>query len=234
MSQPPPDVGQPPPDRPDRLGRSTPPLGDSGGVLDRITRRLAGRHSRSFSRQTVARYVDECAVLLADGARVGRHLPVLVERFADQRLGALARGLGLSPKPVPEVLFVCTENAGRSQLAAALMRRRAQDAVIVMTAGSAPAADVAPVVRRLLAEQGLDCGEEFPKPLTSEVVTAADVVVTLGCGDACPVLPGRRYLDWDLPDLSGLDMESARAVRDALEGRVERLAQELLPAGAPS
>ncbi|MET9953637.1 arsenate reductase ArsC [Streptomyces sp. NPDC006339] len=215
------------------LGRSTPPLGDPSGVLERITRRLVGRHRQSFSRETVQRYVAECADLLAGGARLRRHLPALVERFADQRLSALARGLGLCPKPVPEVLFVCTENSGRSQLAAALMRERAGDSVLVMTAGSAPAAEIAPVVRRLLAEQGLDPGEEFPKPLTSEAVTAADVVVTLGCGDACSVLPGRRYLDWDLPELGGLDIESARAVRDALAARVDNLARELAEATAP-
>ncbi|NBM17882.1 arsenate reductase ArsC [Streptomyces sp. GC420] len=213
-------------------GRATPPLRDTGAVLERITVRLAGRHSRSFSRDTVRAYVEECAAGLAGRARVGKHLPVLIERFADQRLGALARGLGLSPKPVPEVLFVCTENAGRSQLAAALLRARAHGTIRVMTAGSAPAAGLSPVVERLLAERGLDPAGEFPKPLTAEVVTAADVVVTLGCGDACPVRPGRRYLDWDLPDLTGLDIESARSVRDALDGRVGRLAGELLGATA--
>ncbi|MFJ3930486.1 low molecular weight phosphatase family protein [Streptomyces sp. NPDC090029] len=216
------------------LGRCTPPLRNTSALLDRITRRLAARHRRSFSRETVERYVAECADLLAGGARVRTHLLALVERFADQRLSALARGSGLSPKPVPEVLFVCTENAGRSQLAATLMRRRVAGAVTVTTAGSAPAADISPVVRRLLAERGLDVGGEFPKPLTTEILQAADVVVTLGCGDACPVQPGRRYLDWDLPDLGGLDIESARAVRDALDARVEGLVRELLPEQAPS
>ncbi|MFE9642816.1 low molecular weight phosphatase family protein [Streptomyces sp. NPDC006365] len=218
------------------LGRghrpTAPPLRDIGPVLERITVRLAARHSRSFSRETVGNYVEECSWLLSAKARVGLHLPLLIERFADQRLGALARGLGLSPKPVPEVLFVCTENAGRSQLAAALMRQRAGDGIRVLTAGSAPGAEIAPVVLQLLAEQGLDADDEFPKPLTAEVVTAADVVVTLGCGDACPVRHGRRYLDWDLPDLSGLDIESARAVRDALAAQVDVLARELLPTGA--
>ncbi|MBT2511642.1 arsenate reductase ArsC [Streptomyces sp. ISL-98] len=214
------------------VGPPTPPLRDSRAVLERITIRLSARHSRAYSRETVSRYVDECAELLSARARVGKHLPVLVERFADQRLGALARGMGLSPKPVPEVLFVCTENAGRSQLAAALLRHEAGGAVRVLSAGSEPGADIAPVVRQLLAEDGLDVDGEFPKPLTPEVVTTADIVVTLGCGDACPIRAGRRYLDWDLPDLSGLDIESARAVRDGLRVRVDHLAQELLDPGS--
>lgn len=213
--------------------RAAPPLRDLAPVLARITARLAARHGRAFSTETVEQYVEECSWLLSAKARVGTHLPVLVERFADQRLGALARGRGLSPKPVPEVLFVCTENAGRSQLAAALLRHRAGHEVRVLTAGSDPGLAIAPVVLRLLAEQCLNAGEEFPKPLTAEIVTAADVVVTLGCGDACPVRPGRRYLDWALPDLAGLDIESARAVRDALATRIDVLVVELLPTEVP-
>ncbi|MEU3095908.1 arsenate reductase ArsC [Streptomyces sp. NPDC006967] len=216
-----------------RHRRAAPPLRDIAPLLERITARLAARHGRAFSAETVERYVEECSWVLSAKARVGTHLAVLVERFADQRLGALARGMELSPKPVPEVLFVCTENAGRSQLAAALLRHRAGDGVRVLTAGSDPGPAIAPVVLRLLAEEDLDPGEEFPKPLTAEVVTAADVVVTLGCGDACPVRPGRRYLDWDLPDLGGLDIESARAVRDALATRVDALVGELLAAEVP-
>ncbi|MEU9247875.1 three-helix bundle dimerization domain-containing protein [Streptomyces sp. NPDC048385] len=213
--------------------RATPALQNVSPVLERITARLAVRYVRSFSRETVERYVEECSWLLTAKARVDNHLPVLVERFADQRLGALARGMGLLPKPVPEVLFVCTENAGRSQLAAALVRHRAEGGIRVLTAGSAPGAEIDPVVLRLLVEQGLDADDEFPKPLTAEVVTAADVVVSLGCGDACPVLPGRRYLAWDLPELSGLDIESARAVRDALTTRIDVLVGELLPTRVP-
>lgn len=218
-------------DEPARPGAATPELRNLHAVLQRVTDRLAARHRWAFSRATVAEYVAECADLLGCRARVTRHLPVLVERFADQRLGALARGRGLVAKPVPEVLFVCTGNAGRSQLAAALMRHRTAGAVRVLTAGSVPAGEIAPVVHRLLTEQGLDTADDFPKPITREVVGAADVVVTLGCGDACPVLAGRRYVDWDLPDLSGLDVESARAVRDALSMRIDLLAQELLGAG---
>ncbi|WP_326718875.1 arsenate reductase ArsC [Streptomyces sp. NBC_00243] len=213
-----------------RVGSATPALRDTGPLLERIARCLAARHGRTFSRETIAGYVEDCADLLGYRARVSTYLPVLVERFADQRLRALAKASGLVTGRVPEVLFVCTENAGRSQLAAALMRARAQDAIRVLTAGSDPAVEIAPVVELLLAERGLDVGEEFPKPLTAEVVDAADVVVTLGCGDACPVRPGRRYLDWDLPDLSGLDVESARSVRDALDARIGGLAHELVDA----
>ncbi|WP_103533699.1 low molecular weight phosphatase family protein [Streptomyces sp. SM11] len=209
------------------LGRATPPLRSASAVLARITARLTVRHRHAFSQTTVAQYVDECATLLADRARAVQHLPVLVERFADERLRGLARAQGLSGESPPAVLFVCTENAGRSQLASALLRRRALGAVMVMTAGSGPAADISPVVVRLLTEQGLDTGEDFPKPLTTEVVDSADLVITLGCADACPVRPGRRYLNWDLPDLSGLDIESARAVRDSLHMRIDRLLAEL-------
>ncbi|MGI3222640.1 low molecular weight phosphatase family protein [Streptomyces sp. GTA36] len=212
-----------------RVGSETPALRDTGPLLERIARSLAARHGRAFSRETIAGYVEDCADLLGyRWARVTTYLPVLVERFADQRLRALAKASGLVTGRVPEVLFVCTENAGRSQLAAALMRARAEDTVRVLTAGPDPAAEIAPVVELLLAERGLDVGEEFPKPLTAEVVDAADVVVTLGCGDACPVRPGRRYLDWDLPDLSGLDIESARSVRDGLDARIGVLVGELV------
>ncbi|WP_042172206.1 low molecular weight phosphatase family protein [Streptomyces sp. NBRC 110035] len=209
------------------LGRATPPLRSASAVLARITARLTVRHRHAFSQATVAQYVNECATLLADRASAVQHLPVLVERFADERLRGLARAQGLSGESPPAVLFVCTENAGRSQLAGALLRRRALGAVMVMTAGSGPAADISPVVVRLLTEQGLDTGEDFPKPLTTEVVDSADLVITLGCADACPVRPGRRYLNWDLPDLSGLDIESARAVRDSLHMRIDRLLAEL-------
>ncbi|KUL34051.1 low molecular weight phosphatase family protein [Streptomyces regalis] len=220
-------------DEQSRFGPATPPLRDTGPVLERIARRLAARHGRAFSRETIAAYVEECAELLGHRARNTLHLPILVERFADQRLGALAKASGLCPKPVPQVLFVCTENAGRSQLAAALLRHRAGDTVEVRTAGSDPGSEISPIVQQLLAERGLGTDDEFPKPVTSEVVAAADVVVTLGCGDACAVLPGRRYVDWDLPELSGLDIESARSVCTALAARVDGLTRELVDAPVP-
>jgi arsenate reductase len=130
------------------------------------------------------------------------------------------------------VLFVCTHDAGRSQLAAALLARAAGDRVLIASAGTAPAVTVEPVVVEVLVERGIDASEAYPKPLTEEVVAAADVVITMGCGDACPILPGRRYLDWDLPDPMGADVETVRAIRDDIEARVQLLLVELLPTTA--
>jgi arsenate reductase len=133
-------------------------------------------------------------------------------------------------KDVPEVLFVCVHNAGRSQMAAALMSRRAKGAVRVRSAGSDPAEEINPAVVAAMAELGIDLSEAFPKPLTDELVRAADAVVTMGCGDACPVYPGKRYLDWDLPDPAGQDLPAVRAIRDAIDARVQALLAELVPA----
>ncbi|POM27644.1 Arsenate-mycothiol transferase ArsC1 [Actinomadura rubteroloni] len=131
---------------------------------------------------------------------------------------------------VPEVLFVCVHNAGRSQMAAALLDHRAAGRVRVCSAGSAPAASINPAVREVMAEIGLDLSREFPKPLTGEAVRAADVVITMGCGDVCPVFPGKRYEDWALPDPAGLPAAEVRPIRDAIDARVRALLAELLPA----
>jgi protein-tyrosine-phosphatase len=128
---------------------------------------------------------------------------------------------------VPEVLFVCVHNAGRSQMAAALLERYARGRVRVRSAGSEPAERIHPVVREAMAEIGIDLSREVPKPLTGEAVEAADVVVTMGCGDACPVFPGKRYLDWDLPDPAGERLEEVRAIRDEIDRRVRGLLAEL-------
>ena len=128
---------------------------------------------------------------------------------------------------VPEVLFVCTHNAGRSQMAAALLHREAAGRVRVASAGSQPADELNPSVVRAMAEVGLDISREFPKRLTTEQVDAADVVITMGCGDACPVYPGKRYIDWDLPDPAGLPVEQVRPIRDEIRRRVTALVAEL-------
>jgi arsenate reductase len=131
---------------------------------------------------------------------------------------------------IPEVLFVCTHNAGRSQMAAALLDREATGRVRVTSAGSQPAAQLNPAVVQALTEIGLDISREFPKPLTIDMVRAADVVITMGCGDACPVYPGQRYLDWDLPDPAGLDLTAVRPIRDEIQQRVSTLLNELIRA----
>jgi arsenate reductase len=127
----------------------------------------------------------------------------------------------------PEVLFVCVHNAGRSQMAAALLARRSEGAVLVRSAGSEPADEINPVVVQAMAELGIDLGAEHPKPLTEDAVRAADAVVTMGCGDACPVYPGKRYVDWELPDPAGQDLETVRAIRDEIDRRVRTLLAEL-------
>jgi arsenate reductase (thioredoxin) len=130
---------------------------------------------------------------------------------------------------VPEVLFVCVRNAGRSQIAAALLGRHSGGRVHVRSAGSMPADDIHPEVVAAMHEIGVDLSEEFPKPLSRDFVDAADVVITMGCGDACPVVPGKRYLDWDVPDPAGKSIAEVRAIRDEIDERVRRLLAELMP-----
>ena len=129
----------------------------------------------------------------------------------------------------PEVLFVCVHNAGRSQMAAGLLDHHANGRVVVRSAGSTPADEVNPVVIEAMSELGIDLATAFPKPITDDRVRASDVVVTMGCGDACPIYPGRRYEDWDLEDPSGKDVETVRAIRDEIERRVRSLLSELVP-----
>jgi arsenate reductase (thioredoxin) len=130
----------------------------------------------------------------------------------------------------PEVLFVCVHNAGRSQMAAALLQHHANGRVAVRSAGSAPASEINPAVVEAMAEIGLDLSQAFPKPLTTAAVQASDVVITVGCGDACPVFPGKRYLDWQLDDPAGQDLDTVRAIRDEIDRRIRDLVHDLLPA----
>jgi arsenate reductase (thioredoxin) len=129
----------------------------------------------------------------------------------------------------PEVLFVCVHNAGRSQMAAALLDRYAQGRVRVRSAGNTPADEINPAVVEVMTEIGVDLSKEFPKPLTDEAVREADVVITMGCGDACAIYPGKRYLDWDLPDPAGRPAEEVRPIRDEIDRRVRELLSELVP-----
>jgi protein-tyrosine-phosphatase len=132
----------------------------------------------------------------------------------------------------PEVLFVCVHNAGRSQMAAALLDHHAKGAVVVRSAGSAPADTINPAVREVMSEIGMDLDRALPKPLTTDAVQASDVVITMGCGDACPIFPGKRYLDWQLDDPAGRTVAEIRPIRDEIDRRVRELLAELVPATA--
>ena len=193
------------------------------GVLERISLDLASRFAGTFAAETVDRYVRESYALLAERPQTTRYLRSLTSRFAADRLSALATAQFSQGGGTPEVLFVCVQNAGRSQMAAGILRHLAGASVHVRTAGSAPASDVRSVIVTALDEIGVSIGGEYPKPLTDDVVRAADIVITMGCGDACPVYPGRRYLDWNLEDPVGLPLSRVREIRDDIEARVREL-----------
>jgi arsenate reductase (thioredoxin) len=194
-------------------------------AVDQICDEFAG----TFSKETVRRFVADSFNALQD-AKVRTFLPLFIQRFAKERLKAYAQAEGTMSKEVPEVLFVCVHNAGRSQMAAGLLERAARGRVHVRSAGSTPADEIHTHVRTVMDEVGIDLSQEFPKPMTDEVVRAADVVITMGCGDACPVYPGKRYLDWDLPDPKDRSLEDVRVIRDEIDRRVRALLGELVPA----
>jgi arsenate reductase (thioredoxin) len=198
-------------------------------VLAHMTDEFAAQFAGVFARETIERYVHESYAALYRTARIKTHLPTFTYRFTRDRLTALAQHQGAIVKDVPEVLFVCVHNAGRSQMAAALLDHHAQGRVHVRSAGSAPADTINPAVAAALAEVGLDISKEFPKPLTDDVARAADVLVTMGCGDACPVYPGKRYLDWELDDPAGQPVETVRRIRDEIDALVRGLLAELVP-----
>jgi arsenate reductase len=205
-------------------------------TLDPITRRhvekatdsLVDEFAGIFSRETIDRYITDSLDRLG-GARFSDFLPVLAYRFARERLKAFGQAEGSIVKEQPEVLFVCVHNAGRSQMAAGLVTLRSEGRINVRSAGSAPGRSINPLVVEALEELGIDLAEAFPKPLTDEVVRAADVVITMGCGDACPIYPGKRYEDWELDDPAEAEsLDEVRAIRDAVDARVIRLVEELL------
>lgn len=198
--------------------------GEYAAALDRLSEEFSGQ----FSPETIERLVSDSQQRWLD-ARIHTFVPLLLERYARERLRAAAQAEGIIMRETPEVLFVCVHNAGRSQMAAALLDHYAAGRVHVRSAGSTPADQINPAVVQALAERGLDISKEFPKPLTDEFVRAADVVVTMGCGDACPIYPGKKYLDWELPDPAGKDIEEVRPIRDEIERRVLALLEELAP-----
>ncbi len=216
-----------------RLEEWSPPTGDASigtELLGRIIDDLGTRFTGTFSRETVQRVVLDSYDLLRARDGAGRALPSATAQFAAERLSAQQSTEleGERPPGAPlEVLFVCVQNAGRSQLAAAIMRHLGGERVRVRTAGSAPIDAIRPAVVTALDEIGVPLGGEFPKPLTDDVVRAADVVVTMGCGDACPVFPGRRYLDWAVADPAGQPLDRVREIRDDIDARVRGLLDEL-------
>ncbi|SSC21977.1 Protein-tyrosine-phosphatase [Klenkia terrae] len=203
-------------------------------ALHRIADQLADRFTGVFARETVDRYVFESYTALARTSRVQTHLTALTGRFATDRLTALAQAKGAVVKTVPEVLFVCVQNAGRSQMAAALLAHHAAGRVHVRSAGSQPGDEIDPAVLAAMAEIGLNLATEYPKPLTDDVVRAADVVVTMGCGDSCPVYPGKRYADWAVRDPAGLSVGEVRSIRADIDFRAQALLADLAPAPVPS
>jgi len=202
-------------------------ISDLEGVLARLAERLADKFVGIFSKETIERCTKESYALLAERATVTVHLPALTERFARDRLTALAQSEFKIAKDKPEILFICVHNAGRSQMAAALAIQISGGAVSVRSAGSVPSDSIPAAIYEAMDEIALNLDDAFPKPLTDEVVRAADVVITMGCGDACPIYPGKRYEDWDLKDPAELDVEGVKAVRNDIEARIRTLLTEL-------
>ena len=197
-------------------------------ILSHAARQMADRFAGTFAPETIERCLHESYDALAATSNITAFLPVLAERFARDRLTALARVQGAIVSDVPEILYVCVHNAGRSIAAAVLTEHYGQGRVHVRSAGSAPGSEVNPTVATVLRERGLDPDRQFPKPLTDEAAKAADVIVTMGCGDACPVYPGKRYLDWELTDPAGKPLDEVRPIIDEIDSRVRQLLVELL------
>jgi arsenate reductase len=190
--------------------------------------RLAQEYDGILGTETIERFLHSSYEEFADVSSVPNFLPLLAERFARQRLQALARVEGKANDGKPVVLFLCVHNAGRSQMALGFFEQHAAGRAVAWSGGSAPASEINPSAIAAMAERGIDISGEFPKPWTDEVVQAADVVITMGCGDACPIFPGKRYEDWALDDPAGQEIESVRPIRDEIERRVIHLLDDEL------
>ena len=194
--------------------------------------RLRDEFDGVFNAETIERYMLDSRTKLKAGARLLDWLPLLIERFTRDRLRALKR-LEVGSLDVPAVLFLCTHNAGRSQMAAGWLRHLAGSRVDVFSGGSDPGLETNAAVIEAMGEIGIDITGEYPKPWTDEIARAADVIVTMGCGDACPIFPGKRYEDWELTDPAGQAIEVVREVRDDIGQRVGALLATLdIPAAA--
>lgn len=180
-----------------------------------------------FALETIERMLHDSLERLATSVRYTSFVPLLAERFTRERLHAAAKTERLRVSEIPTVLFLCVHNAGRSQIAAGWLRHLARDRVKVLSGGSNPGERINPTAVAAMEEVSIDISSEYPKPWTEETLRAADVVVTMGCGDACPVIPGKRYLDWELADPAGKPIEQVRPIRDEIEQRVRELIAQL-------
>lgn len=180
----------------------------------------------TFDDESIEHFLVDSYERLAARSKSKNFLGALSEKLARERLRAMAR-IDDDPSGRPGVLFLCVHNAGRSQMAAGWLRKLAGDRVDVFTGGSEPADELNPVVVEAMAEVGIDISQEFPKPWTEEVVRAVDTVIAMGCGDVCPIYPGKSYVDWELSDPEGMTIERVRLVRDQIKSRVEQLIGEL-------
>ncbi|MBU8822738.1 arsenate reductase ArsC [Mycolicibacterium goodii] len=196
-------------------------------ALKTAATRLHGEFDGTFGTETIERFLHSSYDQFAGRATIPNFLPLLAERFARQRLHALARVEGKISDGKPTVLFLCTHNAGRSQMALGFFTHLAGDRAVAWSGGSEPGNEINPAAITAMHEVGIDITGEYPKPWTDEIVQAADVVITMGCGDACPIFPGKRYENWELPDPAGQGLDAVRPIRDDIEERVHRLLTDL-------
>ncbi len=200
---------------------------DQQYVLNTSAAHLADEFAGVYGRETIERFLHSSYDQFAVASTVPNFLPLLAERFARQRLHALAKVEGLHNDGRPVVLFLCVHNAGRSQMALGFFQHLSGDQAVAWSGGSEPGFEINPTAITAMAERGIDISREYPKPWTDEIIRAADVVVTMGCGDACPIFPGKRYEDWTLDDPAGLDVAAVRPIRDEIERRVRVLLEQL-------
>jgi protein-tyrosine-phosphatase len=196
-------------------------------ALRQAAERLRDEFAGRLNTETIERFLTDSFDQVSAGARLPNWLPLLAERFARDRLRALVRLEAGAEVTTPAVLFLCVHNAGRSQMAAGWMRHLAGGRVDVFSGGSEPAEDLNRGAVEAMAEVGIDISAELPQPWADEVIRAADVVVTMGCGDACPLYPGKRYVDWELDDPAGKATDEIRPIRDEIERRVRALMSDL-------
>lgn len=195
--------------------------------LSAAEKRLLDEFVTIFEPETVVGYLFSSYEAFSARATVTLYLPTLAEKFARQQLEARAKLEGKVAQARPTVLFLCTHNAGRSQIALGFFTHLARGRAVAWSGGSEPSSRLNPAAVAAMAEVGIDISEEYPKPWTEEIVRAADVIVTMGCGDTCPLVPGPRYVEWIIEDPAGLELEDVRPIRDDVGQRVEGLLAEL-------